>query len=327
MRPGLHLRRVGREAALHQATHGVDQQLPLGLDQGPVREDGLEFGRAEVFAVRLHERQRVQPVGHARLVALGKLVLQQAQMVAQFAGPRDLAVQCAHLLLDDQARRRRALAQHRGDVAERQAELPQRLDAMQPRDVPVAVQPPAGLRAARGLEQADLVVVVQGAHRQARALGELPDLQHHGRSPAAIAMRCRSRRASSVAPACSARTACTPSQARTGRRQPCADAVSEAACSTCGLARPALWEAEPAGREALAMLVLALCAAAVRLALGAVPGGGPSLAGGALLVLVMWNQIDDAHSAEEYACLLTILAGTSLVAAAHDLAVLPREPE
>src|SRR5437868_101288 len=49
---------------------------------------------------------------------------------------------------------------------------------------------------------------------------------------------------------------------------------------------------------------------------------GLSLAGGALLVLVMWNQIDDAHSAEAYACLLTILAGTSLVAAAHDLVAL-----
>jgi NADH-quinone oxidoreductase subunit N len=46
---------------------------------------------------------------------------------------------------------------------------------------------------------------------------------------------------------------------------------------------------------------------------------GLSLSAGILLVLVMWNQIDDAHSAEAHACLLTILAGTSLVAAANDL--------
>jgi NADH-quinone oxidoreductase subunit N len=46
---------------------------------------------------------------------------------------------------------------------------------------------------------------------------------------------------------------------------------------------------------------------------------GLSLLGGILLVLLLGNQIDDNHSAESYACLLTILAGTSLVAAANDL--------
>jgi NADH-quinone oxidoreductase subunit N len=46
---------------------------------------------------------------------------------------------------------------------------------------------------------------------------------------------------------------------------------------------------------------------------------GLSLSAGILLVLVLWNQIDDNHSAEAYACLLVILAGTSLVAAANDL--------
>ena len=46
---------------------------------------------------------------------------------------------------------------------------------------------------------------------------------------------------------------------------------------------------------------------------------GLSLSAGILLVLVLWNQIDDDHSAEAYACLLVILAGTSLVAASNDL--------
>lgn len=46
---------------------------------------------------------------------------------------------------------------------------------------------------------------------------------------------------------------------------------------------------------------------------------GLSLSAGVLLVFVMWNQVDDGHSAEAYACLLTIVAGTSLVAAANDL--------
>ena len=38
-----------------------------------------------------------------------------------------------------------------------------------------------------------------------------------------------------------------------------------------------------------------------------------------LLALVLWNQIDDGHAAEAHACLLSILVGTNLVAAADDL--------
>ena len=46
---------------------------------------------------------------------------------------------------------------------------------------------------------------------------------------------------------------------------------------------------------------------------------GLSLSAGILLALVLWNQIDDGHAAEAHACLLAILAGTNLVAAADDL--------
>jgi NADH-quinone oxidoreductase subunit N len=46
---------------------------------------------------------------------------------------------------------------------------------------------------------------------------------------------------------------------------------------------------------------------------------GLSLSAGILLALVMWNQLDDAYAAEGHACLLAILAGTNLVAAADDL--------
>ena len=46
---------------------------------------------------------------------------------------------------------------------------------------------------------------------------------------------------------------------------------------------------------------------------------GVSITFGALLVLVLWNQVDDAHAAEAHACLLSIVAGTTLVAAANDL--------
>jgi NADH-quinone oxidoreductase subunit N len=46
---------------------------------------------------------------------------------------------------------------------------------------------------------------------------------------------------------------------------------------------------------------------------------GLSLTLGAVLVLLMWNQVDDAHAAEGHACLLSIIAGTNLVASANDL--------
>lgn len=49
---------------------------------------------------------------------------------------------------------------------------------------------------------------------------------------------------------------------------------------------------------------------------------GLAFVGGGLLALVLWNQIDDGHSSEAYACLLSIVAGTSLVAAANDLVTL-----
>jgi NADH-quinone oxidoreductase subunit N len=46
---------------------------------------------------------------------------------------------------------------------------------------------------------------------------------------------------------------------------------------------------------------------------------GLTIAVGAILVLLHWNQADDARSAESHACLLAILAGVNLVAASNDL--------
>lgn len=46
---------------------------------------------------------------------------------------------------------------------------------------------------------------------------------------------------------------------------------------------------------------------------------GISLAFGIVLVLLTWNQADDSRAAETQACLLSIIAGVSLTAAANDL--------
>jgi NADH-quinone oxidoreductase subunit N len=47
-----------------------------------------------------------------------------------------------------------------------------------------------------------------------------------------------------------------------------------------------------------------------------------SLAGGALLVLLSWDELPDDHAAEFHACLLLIVAGLGLTAAANDLVTL-----
>jgi NADH-quinone oxidoreductase subunit N len=49
---------------------------------------------------------------------------------------------------------------------------------------------------------------------------------------------------------------------------------------------------------------------------------GAALSLGLLLVLLLWNQIDDGHSAEAHACLLAIIAGANLTACANDLVTL-----
>jgi NADH-quinone oxidoreductase subunit N len=49
---------------------------------------------------------------------------------------------------------------------------------------------------------------------------------------------------------------------------------------------------------------------------------GLSLLLGIVIVLTMWNQVDDARAAECHACLLTILAGANFTAAANDLVTL-----
>jgi NADH-quinone oxidoreductase subunit N len=49
---------------------------------------------------------------------------------------------------------------------------------------------------------------------------------------------------------------------------------------------------------------------------------GITLTFGPILVLLLWNQIDDGHAAEAQACLLSILVGVNFVALANDLVVL-----
>src|SRR2546430_10781959 len=44
-----------------------------------------------------------------------------------------------------------------------------------------------------------------------------------------------------------------------------------------------------------------------------------ALAGGAVLVLLSWNEVPDRHAAEYHACLLIIVAGLCLTGSANEL--------
>src|SRR5207237_1030480 len=77
------------------------------------------------------------------------------------------------------------------DLLQGQTELPQRHDLLQARDVARRVEAMARLRVQRRLEQADRVVVVQRADRQARApcqLAHLERLETHGDPSRAAAL-------------------------------------------------------------------------------------------------------------------------------------------
>lgn len=73
------------------------------------------------------------------------------------------------------ARVRVRVVEQRRDLLEREAELPVEQDLLQPVEVGVAVAPVARVAAAARDEQADVVVVVQCAHRHS---GETGDLSH-----------------------------------------------------------------------------------------------------------------------------------------------------
>jgi hypothetical protein len=85
------------------------------------------------------------------------------------------------------------VVEERGDRVELHAETPVDEDPLQALEVRVVVQAVPRGRAAAGREQPDLVVVVQGAHGDARDAGDLPDGQGHGdhllRRPYALTRR------------------------------------------------------------------------------------------------------------------------------------------
>ena len=89
-------------------------------------------------------------------------------------------VERTHLARHDHRQGLAVAGQHAGNLLQRQPQVTQGLNAVQPRHVVAAIEPVARVRPRRRLEQTDLVEVVQGAHRQAGAPGEFTNLELHG---------------------------------------------------------------------------------------------------------------------------------------------------
>lgn len=131
----------------------VDQQRDAPLDRG------VQHGHL------LHEGE--QFVAEQAVKGTGR-VQQNGQAGTEPAGYFELAVE-----LDEVGRHRGAQApggivERPADLGQRQAQATQKADPVQPRDVSVVVEPVPGMAAARGDQQADLLVVVQGANGQPR---------------------------------------------------------------------------------------------------------------------------------------------------------------
>ena len=183
-RQDLRLGAFRRRAGSDQCVEGGRQRRPLGRDRfGQPVAPGIEpaeFVVAEILAARDHAFERHEPVVDGGFLAGLQLPLQGQQVRAQRRGSCDLALELRHLLRNDfRQPAARVVAQQSMDFRQRQIEPPQRLDAVEPRDVLAVVEAVAAARSFGRHQQADIVIVTQCAHGQPGAPGEFADLQKH----------------------------------------------------------------------------------------------------------------------------------------------------
>ena len=177
----LHRQIVGGHAGVHHLPHRLHQRRPLSAHGLPVDDDAPHLVGVEIARISGHQRQRGQPLADLGLGAGREAVHQQRQPGAQLAGLADLLIKRLQLPGHHHRQGGAVAGQHATDVLERQAQLAQRLDAVQPGHVIAVVQPVAGVVAGRRREQPDLVKVVQRPHREAAAPGQIANFQqvHH----------------------------------------------------------------------------------------------------------------------------------------------------
>jgi hypothetical protein len=180
----------GRLVRRHQGAVALRPVGGLGLDALPVL-----LGVARGTALRLGVLVRVAP---ARLHLVGVLLRVLAPEDLELLLGREVEshLACLHGVLHGRrhlpqlldpggqqpvlaaqvcARVRVRVVEQGGDLLEREAELPVEQDLLQPVEVGVVVAPVARVAAFARDEQADVVVVVQRAHRDT---GEARDLSH-----------------------------------------------------------------------------------------------------------------------------------------------------
>ena len=192
LRERAQLRVGGVGALLHLGAQGGEDLGPLALDVA----DRLVAERPAALLELLELVGGVVALTHGQLLDRGQEVAdlealeQRAQLLLQPALLLDLGLEPAQVVLDGGARVEALGVERLRDRVEREAEAAQRHDPVEALDGRLVIDAMAALRALGG-EQADLVVMVQRAHGQARAPRQLADLPHGEHGMPSRYVRCK----------------------------------------------------------------------------------------------------------------------------------------
>nr|WP_018004701.1 hypothetical protein [Cupriavidus neocaledonicus] len=156
---------------LEQRAHGIDTNLPAcGQLAAAAQQRQRPRLVAQVPPIDRHGFERAQACGFGRLALLGQRILEAQQRFAQLHLPADLRIDPGQLRGKQGSRGQCSRIQDLSDFFERDIELPERQDLLQAMEILLAVKPVSRFRANRWPEQAELVVVVQGAYGEPRTL-------------------------------------------------------------------------------------------------------------------------------------------------------------
>ena len=225
--PAPHHRRPARRAHhRHQLAHDLRRLAPdlapfrLAVGLRAARRLLVDLGAAPALARLVLVVGRFESVEHLRLLDRGSVSLCRDRRVdrgGQHPQPVHLAPDQLPLAHERPQAIVVGVVQQRRDLREREAERSQDQDLLQPREVVVGVQPVAGLRSLAGRQQAELVVVVERAHGDARELGDFADGLHAPDRRPSREVRVKARVSASREPSALGRAPARAS-ARPGRR-------------------------------------------------------------------------------------------------------------
>lgn len=173
LRQLLHLGGIGRQALLLALLQGQSQRLPLPPGSAPAAQQAADLAHGQKLLVagqQLHALQQGLCAVCCSLTA-AQLVTHQQQLVLEQLCLLQGLLDLCHLLFNQYQWLYALPLQHFGNGFQTQPQLLEGLHRMQALNVLYVVEPIASRAAPAGSYQPNRVVMVQGAHRQLRALG------------------------------------------------------------------------------------------------------------------------------------------------------------